>query len=167
MDGKILFYYIHFFNCCFIWICLTNNICFLQDTILGHEPRPIELFVETYVWNVNHRKGVQQLLDSRAQYFVVCWISTIAFLKLLFFWIWWICFFGKHITPSCRRDTRTIFRPIWNYDWRKDCQVDLIEIGFTISQTLQERTRWRPKVFQLLDARNCFREFKLKISMRF
>jgi hypothetical protein len=167
MDGKILFYYIHFFNCCFIWICLTNNIFFLQDTILGHEPRPIELYVETYVWNVNHRKGVQQLLDSWAQYFLVCWISTIAFLKLLFFWIWWICFFGKHITPSCRRDIRTIFRPIRNYDWRKDCQVDLIEIGFTISQTLQARTRWRPKVFQLLDARNCFREFKLKILMRF
>ena len=127
------YYYIHFFNCCFKWICLTNNIVFLQDTILEHELRSIELFMEMYVWNDNHHKGVQQLLDSRAQYFMVCWISIIAFLKLLFFWIWWICFFRKHITLSCRRDPKTIFRPIQNYDWRKDCQVDLIEIKFTIS----------------------------------
>jgi len=122
-----------------------------------------------HVQNNDHQKGVQQLIDSRAQYFVICWILKIYFLKLFFFYF--ANFFRKHITLSCKRDMRTLLRPIHNsiqnYGWRQDCLVDPIEIGFTISQTLWSRTCGRPKVFQLLDTCNQFWALKLWSLRRF
>lgn len=50
-------------------------------------------------------------------------------------------FLGKHITLNCRRDTMTIFQPIWNSiricGLRLDYLVDPIEIEFTVSSILQ------------------------------
>jgi hypothetical protein len=62
------FYYIYFLK-----IYLTNNIFLLQSMVIGHEPSPIELFVETFVRSDDRQKEVQLFIDSRAQYFVVCW----------------------------------------------------------------------------------------------
>jgi len=56
----------------------------LQATVLRREPNPMELFVEMHVWSDDRQKGMQQLIDSRAQNFMVCWFSTFFFLKLLF-----------------------------------------------------------------------------------
>jgi hypothetical protein len=53
--------------------------------ILGRDPKPIELFVETHMRNENYQKGVQQFMDSRAQKFMLSWISTKTIHKLLFF----------------------------------------------------------------------------------
>jgi hypothetical protein len=44
----------------------------------------MELFVEMHVWSDDRQKGVQQLMDSRSQNFMVCWFSTFFVLKLLF-----------------------------------------------------------------------------------
>jgi hypothetical protein len=52
--------------------------------IIGHEPSPMELFIETHVQSDDRQKGMQLFLDSRAQHFVVCWFSVIFFVKLLF-----------------------------------------------------------------------------------
>jgi hypothetical protein len=41
----------------------------------------MELFVETHVRSDDRQKGVQRLIDNRAQHFVVCWFSTIFFLS--------------------------------------------------------------------------------------
>jgi hypothetical protein len=56
----------------------------LQATVFGHEPSSIELFVETHVWSDDRQKGMQQLIDSRNQHFVVCWFSIIFFLSYYF-----------------------------------------------------------------------------------
>jgi hypothetical protein len=45
----------------------------------------MELFVETHVLNDDHQKGVQQLIDSRAQHFCGLLVFNFFFLKLLFF----------------------------------------------------------------------------------
>jgi hypothetical protein len=37
----------------------------------------MELFVETHVRSQDRQKGVQQYVDNRAQYFVVCLINQI------------------------------------------------------------------------------------------
>jgi len=44
----------------------------------------MELFVEMHVQNNDRQKGVQQFIDGRAEYFVICWILKIYFLKLFF-----------------------------------------------------------------------------------
>jgi hypothetical protein len=41
--------------------------------VIGHEPSPIELFVETFVQSDDRQKEVQRFIDSRAQHFVICW----------------------------------------------------------------------------------------------
>jgi len=51
--------------------------------VLGCDPIPIELFVETHMENENRRKRVHQLMNRRAQKFMVSWISTI-FLSYFF-----------------------------------------------------------------------------------
>jgi hypothetical protein len=53
----------------------------LQATTLGHEPSPMELFVETHMRSDDRKKGVQRLVDNRAQHFVVRWFSTFFFLS--------------------------------------------------------------------------------------
>jgi hypothetical protein len=68
-----------------------------------------------------------------------------------------LTFFSRiHITPSWRRDTVTILRPIQISiqicGWRHEYLVDLIEIGCAVSLTLRLRTYGRPAVFQPLDA---------------
>jgi len=45
----------------------------------------MEFYVEMHMWSDDHQIKVQQLVDSRAQYFVVCWFSTIFFLSYYFF----------------------------------------------------------------------------------
>jgi len=142
---------------CFIWICLTNNNFLLQAAVHGRESSLMELFVETDVWNDDRRKMVQHLVDSWAQHFVVCWISKISFFYVIIF-LNLLTFFSIHITPDWRRDIKTIIWPIqnsiWISGWRKDCLVDLIEIGCTVSQTIWPKTcRW-PRVFLLLEAHN-------------
>jgi hypothetical protein len=37
----------------------------------------MELFVETHMWSQDRQKRVQQYVDNRAQYFVVCSINQI------------------------------------------------------------------------------------------
>jgi len=37
--------------------------------------------VETHVWSDDSQKEMQQLKDSRAQHFVVCWFTIIFFLS--------------------------------------------------------------------------------------
>ena len=91
------------------------------------------------------KKKMQQLMDNQVQKFMVCWISTISFLKLLFLWIC-LLFSKKHITPSWGSNMGMILRLIWNS----------IEIGFTVTQTLRSRTYERPEVSQPLNARNRF-----------
>jgi hypothetical protein len=44
-------------------------------TVFGYKPRPMEVFVETHLRNDDHQKGVQQLMDSQAQKFVVSWFQ--------------------------------------------------------------------------------------------
>jgi hypothetical protein len=39
--------------------------------ILGRDPKPMELFVETHMRNEGYQKGVQQFMDSRAQKFML------------------------------------------------------------------------------------------------
>jgi hypothetical protein len=63
------FYYIYFFK-----IYLTDNIFLLQAMVIGHEPSPIELFVEMFVQSDDRQKEVQRFIDSRAQHFVICWL---------------------------------------------------------------------------------------------
>jgi len=103
------------------------------------------------VWNDDRQKEVQQLKDSCARYFVVCWFSTIFFLMLLFFNL--ITFFGINITSGWRRDTRTILRSIWIlnqiYGWRQDRLIDPIEIRCMVSLTLRPMT-YGQSMFQLL-----------------
>jgi hypothetical protein len=43
---------------------------------LGNDSRLMKLFIETYMQNED-RQGGQQLMNSRAQNFMVNWISTI------------------------------------------------------------------------------------------
>jgi hypothetical protein len=52
--------------------------------VFGHEPSLIELFVKTHVWSDDRQKRMQQFVNSRAQYFVVCWFSIIFFLSYYF-----------------------------------------------------------------------------------
>jgi hypothetical protein len=52
--------------------------------IFGRKPRLMEFFVETHMQNDDRQKRVQQLIDIRAQKFMVCLISTIYFLNSLF-----------------------------------------------------------------------------------
>jgi hypothetical protein len=85
---------------------LTNNIFILQATTLGQEPSPMELFVEMHMWSDDRQKRMQRLIDNRAQHFVVCWFSTIFFLKLLFTWIWWFYFFYFQGTYNNRLNER-------------------------------------------------------------
>ena len=56
----------------------------LQATVLGRESSPMELFVETHVWSDNCEKEIQQLVNSQAQHFVICWFSIIFFLSYFF-----------------------------------------------------------------------------------
>jgi len=44
----------------------------------------MELFVETHVWSDNCEKEIQQLVNSQAQHFVICWFSIIFFLSYFF-----------------------------------------------------------------------------------
>jgi len=82
------------------------------------------------------------------------------FLKLLFFKKinLLVFFFRKHISLNCKRDTRTIFFPIQNsmriYDWRLDLPVNPIEIGFTISLTIQPKIYKQVVVYGPLVPRN-------------
>jgi hypothetical protein len=41
-------------------------------------------FVEIYMWNDDRKKEAQPLMNICAQKFVVCWISTISYLKFFF-----------------------------------------------------------------------------------
>jgi hypothetical protein len=41
----------------------------------------MELFMETHLLSDDRQKRMQQFVDSQAQYFVVCWFSTIFFLS--------------------------------------------------------------------------------------
>jgi len=52
--------------------------------VIGHEPSPIELFVETFVQSDDRQKEVQRFIDSRAQHFVICWFWIIFFLNYYF-----------------------------------------------------------------------------------
>ena len=112
---------------------------------------------------------MQQLVDSLTHHFEVCWFSTICFLKLLFFWIYWL-FFRIHIILSWRRDKGMTFQPIWISiwicDWRKNRPVDSIKIWYTVSLTLtiRSRTCGRLEMYQPLDARNQFWALKLQSS---
>jgi hypothetical protein len=101
---------------------LTDNIFLLQAMVFGHEPSLIELFVETHVWSDDHQKRVQQFVNSRAQYFVVCWLS-IFFLSYYFLEFNEFIFYFHdtynsrwkeryNIIAAGRRDTWTILRPI-------------------------------------------------------
>ena len=47
--------------------------------MLGHDPRSMEIFVEIHIQNDDYQKGVQHLVDSLAQKFVVSWFITIFF----------------------------------------------------------------------------------------
>jgi hypothetical protein len=118
-----------------------------------------------HVRSDNRQKGVQQLVDNRAQYFVVCWFSIIFFLSYYFLNLLIFFFFRIHITPGWRRDTRMIPLPIQIWiricGWRQDRLVDPIEIGCTVSLTLPSRTCGWHVVFQPLDSRNQFRALKL------
>jgi hypothetical protein len=40
--------------------------------VLEREPNPMKLFVEMQIQSDDRQKGVQQFMDSRAQYFMVC-----------------------------------------------------------------------------------------------
>jgi hypothetical protein len=71
-----------FFYLLFFIIYLTANIFILQATILGRESSSKKLFVETHVRSDDCQKEVQQFVDSWAQQFLVCWFSTIFFIKL-------------------------------------------------------------------------------------
>jgi hypothetical protein len=91
------------------------------------------------------------------------------FLKLLFFFKltdWF--FFRKHISLNCKRDTRTIFFPIQNsmriYDWRLDLPVNPIEIGFTISLTIQPKIYKQVVVYGPLIPRNQLQALNLRSS---
>jgi len=53
--------------------------------VLIRDLSPMEFYVEMHMWSDDHQIKVQQLVDSRAQYFVVCWFSTIFFLSYYFF----------------------------------------------------------------------------------
>jgi hypothetical protein len=76
--------------------------------------------------------------------------------------------FRRPIIIGWRRDTGTIFWPIWNSiricGWRLDRQVDPIKIGFTGSPTLQPTTCGRLVVFQPLGAPNQYRAPNLRSS---
>jgi len=52
--------------------------------IFGPKPRLTEFFNETHMQNDDRQKRVQQLMDIRARKFMVCLISTIYFINLLF-----------------------------------------------------------------------------------
>jgi hypothetical protein len=41
----------------------------------------MKLFVKMHVWSDDRQKRVQQFVNSRAQYFVVCWFLIIFFLS--------------------------------------------------------------------------------------
>jgi len=82
---------------------------------------------------------------------VISWISTIFFFN---FYRYDDYFFRKHIIPCCRRDIRTIIRPIQNSiqicAWRLDHLVDSIKIWFIISLTLQLRIYGHTILYWLL-----------------
>jgi hypothetical protein len=44
----------------------------------------MELFVETHMLSDDRQKGVQRLIDSKAQHFMVCWFSTFFFEVIIF-----------------------------------------------------------------------------------
>jgi hypothetical protein len=87
---------------------------------------------------------------------------------LLFFKIYWLIFFRTLITPDCSRDTRTILQPTRNSilicGWRLRCPVDLIEIGFIISQTLRLKICEWAIVYRPLIPRNRVRAPNLQLS---
>jgi hypothetical protein len=131
--------------------------------VLGCKQSSNELFMKMHVRIDECQKEVQQLVDSRAQHFVVCCFKY--FFKTLFFWIF-ANFFRIHITSSWRRDMVTIFWPIWISiricGWRQDCPMDPIKIRCMICLTLQFSSYGWPIIFQQLDARNRFWAFKLQ-----
>jgi len=59
----------------------TDNIFILQVTTLGYEPSLVKLFVKMHVRSDDHKKGVQQFMDSQSQHFMIYWFSTIFFLS--------------------------------------------------------------------------------------
>jgi len=50
--------------------------------ILKCKPSRMEHFVEMHVQSDDYQKKRQQFMDNWAQHFVVCWFSTIFFIKL-------------------------------------------------------------------------------------
>jgi hypothetical protein len=75
--------------------------------ILGRDPKPMKLFVETHMRNENYQKGVQQFMDSRAQKFMLSWISTKTIHKLLFFSNLLTVFFFIRLLDRYRDDCLT------------------------------------------------------------
>jgi len=75
--------------------------------ILGRDPKPMELFVETHMRNEDYQKGVQQFMDSRAQKFMLSWISTKTIHKLLFFSNLLTVFFFIRLLDRYRDDCLT------------------------------------------------------------
>ena len=47
--------------------------------VLRHEQRVVEFSVESHMENIDHHKGVQQLVNSQAREFMLCYILTINF----------------------------------------------------------------------------------------
>jgi len=65
-----------------LFICLIDNIFILPAMVLGRELSPMDLLVEKHVQSDDCQNEMQQFVDSQAQHFVVCWFSTIFFIKL-------------------------------------------------------------------------------------
>ena len=112
--------------------------------VLGHNPKPMKLFVEIHVWNENRWKEILEVhgkLDINKK-------NLIFFYFLIFF------SFRKHITLDCMSDARTVLRPIPGTiricGWRLHLTVDPIEIGFMISPTLRPRINGWVVVYWLL-----------------
>jgi hypothetical protein len=78
----------------FINIFNLQHFFFLQAMSLGHEPSPMELFIETHVRSEDRQKRVQQFIDNCAEHFVVCSFN-ILFHRLLFSWIEYDDFFSN------------------------------------------------------------------------
>ena len=126
--------------------------------------------MEMHVQSEDRRKGVQQFINNRSQYFVVCRqpfsIVSYYFLELNLMILVFIC--RRHITVDWGRDMGTIHRPtqisIQIHGWRHDHLVDQIAIGCMDSPTLWPKTCGWPVLSQPLGARNRYRASSLRNS---
>jgi len=61
----------------FLFIYITNNNFLLQAIVLGCEPSPMDLFMETHLRIDDCQKRMQQLMDSRVHHLLVCCCSNL------------------------------------------------------------------------------------------